>query len=169
MPLGGDPEEKQDDTGRHLPWRVSSESHRLAPSPGVLHQGDKLPWRGRGWLGLTGELWEAWTPLVRSLYWLALKEESTPGHRGHPVLGLSLSGRCLSLLALHSSTAAQISESSHSSPPDTCQGAVRAHPPCSVVHSMGCVWSLGTGRRLGGTCPWGCVWVEWGKQMPAPA
>lgn len=85
---------------------------------------------------------------MRSLSWLALKKASTPGHRGHPVLGLSLSGRCLSFLALHSSTAAQISESSHSSPPDTCQGAIRAHPPCSGVHSMGCVWSLQHGVRV---------------------
>ena len=47
------------------------ESHIGHPSPGVQHREDKPPWLVGGPLRLTGRLWEAWTPLVRTTQVLA--------------------------------------------------------------------------------------------------
>ena len=51
MPLGRDPEEKGDDTGRHLPWGVSSESHTLGAQswgPTPRRQAPLEGWRMTG-------------------------------------------------------------------------------------------------------------------------
>ena len=80
MALGGDSEEKGNDTGGDSPL----ESKQLEPHTGhlssrVLHKRDKLPW-------LVGGLREDWTPLMRSTQcWLAHEAEGEGGLKTAPV------------------------------------------------------------------------------------
>ena len=62
VPLGVDSKEKGDYRGRDPPWGVSGG----CPSLGVQQKEDKPPWLFGGLLGLKGELWKAWTALVKS-------------------------------------------------------------------------------------------------------
>lgn len=71
VPLAGDSEEKEEYTGRHPPWGVSSESHELGTWSWRPIQGDESPWLDGGQQGLTGRLREAWTPFMRSTGMLA--------------------------------------------------------------------------------------------------
>ena len=51
MPLGGDSEEKGNYTGRHPPWGVSSESHRLGPPVlgSYVEDTSHLDWSEKHW------------------------------------------------------------------------------------------------------------------------
>ena len=68
VPLKGDTEEKRDYIGGDPPWGVSSSSHRLGISLLGSNTGETGPWLAGGLLGLTGGVWEAWTPFVRRVH-----------------------------------------------------------------------------------------------------
>ena len=65
--------------GRIHQWRSALiteqfEPHIGCPSPGIQHRAGKPPWLAGGPLELTGGLWEAWTPFVRSMRVLACSQ-----------------------------------------------------------------------------------------------
>lgn len=74
-PLGGDSEEQEDYTDADPPLGMSNVNHRSgAPQPwGRTHRLVGMP------VGITGELWEAWILLVRSVNMLAYSQKEWRG------------------------------------------------------------------------------------------
>ena len=71
-PLGGDSEEKEDYTDGDLPLGVSNVTTGQAPQP----WGRTVIRLVGGPVGITGELWEAWMLLVRSVNMLAYTQNT---------------------------------------------------------------------------------------------
>ena len=72
--MGGASEEEGDyRVGGDPPWGVSDLSHILGAPALASNTGKTRPlgWLVGGLVGLTGELWEAWTPPLRSAQMLA--------------------------------------------------------------------------------------------------
>lgn len=93
MPLGEDSEEEGDYMGWDPPWGGSSLSHILATSAlgeWVWLQEDESIWLAGRLVGLTGRLWEAWLPPVRTVYKLACSQKQ--GREGRLTLPGVLAG-----------------------------------------------------------------------------
>ena len=80
LPLKGDSEEKGDHVSSNPPWGVHGLSNNIGcPSLGVWHREGKSPQLVGEPLGLTGGLWEAWTPPTRTVCPLAHSQGTAEG------------------------------------------------------------------------------------------
>lgn len=68
LPVGRDSEEKGNCTGRNPPQGVSDSGTNRVSMSWDLTLEDKSPWLVGGSVGLTAELWKAWTTFLRSVY-----------------------------------------------------------------------------------------------------